>query len=300
MANRVSNIITRARDTLSDPSAQRWTDARLLRILDEGQKQIVLTAQLLRKKSTLPLLMGIANYSVPSDCYKILRVLVDGGVVPINSHEEMDDFADRDVVRTVSENWEEYVSSPVTRIVFDKLNTGKFKVYPIPENPETSWNIVNESGDLLTIPFGILSGATSYSFSGQYGICADYSDDFTNQYQQIDDDVSDSLGLTVVFDDDSTNLTLYYLKRPVEIALATGVTDLTTIDDPEIDSVWDTALKYYVTGMAMRDDKDTQNRQVGNEELLFYASNVKDAMKDSASDFTSTRTQYVSPYDNGF
>jgi len=296
MAGRVEAIITRARDTLADPSGERWSDARLLRILDEGQKQIVLKAKLLREKASVPLLIGIADYAVPTNCYKILRILVDGTAVPLVSHEEMDAFTDSGVKSALGTSWENYQSYPVTDIVFDKLNTGTFKTYPIPEHSAGSWTVVSESGDVLEEPYGLLMGATGYTNDSNYGISISFSDDFTNIYQNLDSTVDDDHGLTVIFDDNSEALTIYYLKRPAEI---TG-TVLADIVDPEIDSVWDTALKHYVTGMALRDDKDSQNRQVGNEELQLYGTNVAAAMKDGAQDFTATRTQYGSNYNNGF
>lgn len=296
---RVSDIITRARDTLADVNKERWTDARLLRILDEGQKQIVLIAKLLRTKATIPILIGVADYSVPTDCYKIIRILVDGKKVPLQNHEEMDDFAERNIIKTMDSSWESYVGSPVTRIVFDKLNFGTFKTYPIPESVEGSWTVSNSDGSILDIPYGLIVGATGYTISSPYGISVGFSDDYTNQFQNLDVDVDDNYGLCTIFDDDSTNITIYYLKRPTELAFPTGSTDLDDVTDPEIDIVWDTALKYYVTGMALRDDKDTQNRAVGNEELGFFSSNVDKAIKDAAEDFLATRTQYNSTYNNG-
>lgn len=296
---RVTDIITRARDTLADPSAQRWTDARLLRILDEGQKQIVLMAKLLRTKTSIPLLIGIADYAVPDECYKIIRILVAGKSVPLQSHEEMDDLADRGIALTTSESWESYVSSPVEKIVFDKLNMGTFKVYPIPENVQGSWSVINSDSSVLDDPYGLTVGATGYDFSSPYGFGIDFSDDYDNTFQNLDPDVDDNYGLVTVFDDNSDNVTLYYLKRPTELAFLTGSTDLDLVSDPEIDIVWDMALKYYVTGMALRDDKDTQNRAVGAEELQFFGANVDKAMKDSSEDFIAIRTQYTTPYYNG-
>ena len=99
-------------------------------------------------------------------------------------------------------------------------------------------------------------------------------------------------GVTPVFDDDSQGITIYYLKYPDEITATT--------DELEIDQVWDEALKYFVTGMALRDNKDTQDRQVGSDELTIFGSLVQKAVKDAKEDFIGTRTQFNSHYNAGF
>ena len=47
---RIANILTRVRDSLSDPSKDRWTDERLLRLIDEAQKDLAKKSLLLRTK----------------------------------------------------------------------------------------------------------------------------------------------------------------------------------------------------------------------------------------------------------
>jgi len=298
--SRISKIILKARDVISDASGRRWTDEQLLRKLDEGQKELVLKAELLRKKVGIPLLIGIADYEVPEDCYKITRILIEGREVPLESHESMDDFARRNVVVTDQfGTWEGYADSPVLRVIIDKLNFDMIKVYPIPTGVEGGYQTVNSDGDLLTVPYGITVGATGYTIDSPYGICGSFSADYENMYQNVDTDVDPKYGICTIFDDDSDNMTLYYLKLPDEIIFPTGITDLELVPNPEVSKVWDTALKHYVAGMALRDDKDTQNRSLGNDELQFFYDYVADALEDSAQDFKATRTQYRTPYDNG-
>ena len=59
----------------------------------------------------------------------------------------------------------------------------------------------------------------------------------------------------------------------------------------------DQGLQHYVVGMALRDDKDTLNRQMGMEELNLYSLEVKRNLSDSAKDFNpAIRTI---PYNGG-
>jgi len=250
---RLEEIISRARDTLSDPNAERWTDARLLRLADDAQKSLVLHANYLKVKVTVPLLADAAEYTLDSIVHKPTRILNENSdPLPLLSHEEAD--------KQLGPLWELAVGAPVQAIIYDKLNSNIFKVYPIPPTedpatitPTTPVYGVTTSGDVqantISSPYGVVTGFT----------------------------VQSSLALTV-----------YALTNPVDLLAVT--------DSLQVNSVFDRAIKFYITGMALRDDKDTQNRQIGNEELQFYQFDLRKAMQDSAHDFTAKDTQYELPY----
>lgn len=253
MATRLEEILVRVRDTLSDPNAERWADPRLIRLADDAQKSLVLHANYLRTKVTLPLLAAQAEYTLDSNIHKLTRVLNENSdAIPLLSHEQAD--------REYGARWELDVGSPVQAIIYDKLNSNVFKVYPIPATvaadtitPSTPAYGVATSGDVqadtLSSPFGVVTGFTVQS---------------------------------------NSFLTVYALANPKDL--------LTSTDALQINSVFDRALKFYVTGMALRDDKDTQNRQIGNEELQFYQIDLRKAMEDATHDFTAKDTQYELPY----
>lgn len=353
---RIEKILVRARDTLSDPNAERWTDAQLLRLVDEAQTVIAHKGKLLRAKTDIPLIIGQALYTLPEDIHKIIRVLDSNQTaVKLVSHEWADKHLD--------EAWETDVGNPVQYIIFDKTNTGTIKVYPIPEAGDTAyvttvaasaqvWNpvefntsygimvdsgytgdtfsgyygvvtdidyispfftdpsscigytvtddgvlnseygvLVNLEDGLYTFTdydptYGITVGVDGYTLVGTYGIVADFSDDYLNIWS------TGVYGLLVNFIDESIGMTLYYLKKPTEI---------TAVDqDLEISSVFDRAIKFYVTAMALRDDKDTQNRAMGNEELQLFTADLTEALRDGEQDFTATRTQYDATYIGAF
>jgi hypothetical protein len=57
-------------------------------------------------------------------------------------------------------------------------------------------------------------------------------------------------------------------------------------------------MRYYVSGMALRDDKDTQNRQFAAEELKLYDRELGLAKETSELDSTDG-SQYVVAYQSG-
>lgn len=289
--SRIDNILLRARDTLSDPAGKRWDDDRLLRLIDEGQKEIVRSGKLLRAKIDIPISKDVAVYALPSDCYKAIRILYEGTVIPLTSHEELDTIEE---LRSFGAGWESATSDTVQKIVFDKLNTKQFKAYPIPsEDTSAIFTNAEQTPPVDKEPaHGIVVNISDYTMSSVYGVVVELSTEKLNLFTAEETTESSADGVLTYFNDQKKHFTVYYLKEP------TGIT--ATTDELEIDGEWDVALKYFVTGMALRDDKDTQSRQQGAEELQFFANNVKTALVDASNDFMAVRTQYTTPYITGF
>jgi hypothetical protein len=432
VTTRIQDIIVRVRDALGDPNATRWTDARLVRLIDKAQKIIARDSELLRSKEGQPIRKGVADYSIPDDAYKPNRFTILGQKVTPISHEEMDDLSDRGLIQSTyvettegsRSSWEEHEGNLPDHLVYDKLNPGKFKLYPIPETAfsSVSMSIVDTSNvPALAETFdndwsGLLVYVTNYEFSSAFGITVEergyqwklncklastanvtvatgleagdsidgvvlsegdrvllkdqttesengiyvavalgagaasratdcdtdsemffatasithgdtninthwactndpapevgvddltfeqiddwdgYEDgDYTTYYDLIgdlDEMQSNKYGLCVLIEDASEQIMVYYIKKPTTLTAVT--------DSLEIDIVWDTAIERFVIGSALRDNKDTQDRQVGNEELMIYESELSKAKKDAKDNFTATKTQYTTPYNGGF
>ena len=294
MATRLEEILIRVRDSLSDPDKDRWTDARLLRLADDAQKLIAKHANLLRAKVDIPLAALVAEYSVPPtvpgtfavwtgdgtpiyinappgvidyalppDIYRVTRVLNENGnPVPVMSHEQAD--------RKFGDAWEAEIGSPMQALIFDKVAQNRLKVYPIPEET-TPTEISTEIGNLNSI----------------YGVTV--AGGLESTYDVIDSPYGVLVGIAQIT---NVSFTIYYLR------VATLVSTIT--DTLEIGSVFDQALKFYITGMALLDDKDTENRARGSAELKFFDTELIKAKTESSKNSTSQGQQYVVPYVGGF
>jgi len=255
MPLRLQEILIRARDTLSDPNAERWTEPRLIRLADDAQKSIAVFAGLLRKKAEVSLVVSQTEYILPVDAHRITRVTNEfNQAVQLMSH----DYADR----RFGANWEQHIGSPVKAIIFDKLKGGHFKVYPKPVA-----TAVQQVGTPPNQVHGILvSGVvTGSGVSSPFGVATGF----------------ETLAATF--------LTVDYLANPVTLVAAT--------DTLEFNEVFDRAMKFYITGMALRDDKDVQNRQIGNEELTLYQAELRQAINDGMLDSTAAGTNYDVSYE---
>ena len=67
MAISGSDILSRVRDTLQDTTSVRWTDAELLRYLNDGQREVV------NMKPDASALTATFNY--PQELYKLYQVM---------------------------------------------------------------------------------------------------------------------------------------------------------------------------------------------------------------------------------
>ena len=271
---RIADILTRIRDTLSDPNKNRWSDARLLRLIDEAQKDIATKAKLLRTTVTIQLVPDKHTYDLPSEAINIMRITdIDGNQLPMLSHAQMDE---------VDSTWEFDTGVSVEQIVFDKINPGQFKVYPIPEVGDVPDTYVAGT-------YGVVVGIESDTVSSPYGVIVDISRSATRLVE-----FNSPYGELVDMSEVIKSILVYYHERPAEInAIDLGTSVL------NIDEMYDKAIKHYVIAMAWRDDQDTQNRQLAAEELQFYAMEFVSAKKHSAADNVSSSKQETTYY-NGF
>lgn len=402
---RVEKILTRARDTLGDPDKTRWSDERLLRLLDEGQKDLCRRAKLLRAKTEFIVFDGKSYYEMPEDFLLLDKVTINNDPIPLIGHTDLD-------VRVPK--WE-LQRGAVKNVVYDKQLRGKIRLFPIPDYKNSdilrvvpSYNsyyygkvrqkygvIANiaQPGQFTDGRYGVTVGITGifqwqedfdmpkvivkeYKMSSKFGVTeqiiidttpkysvdpefgcvtsvtgfetdiygaitdvggVDYNIKFTsvtgegvafNIFENIgyfthfvkngeiadvcDGSINSPYGFTadletlnakdVVFEDSfgiATSITyirnqmvVFYIKKPTDIV------DMNSVI--EIDDCFDAALKYYVVGMAFRDDVDTQNRTLGSEELSLYERELQEAVSDGTMDFThNNNVQYEVVYNGG-
>ncbi len=290
--SRIDDILENVRDMVGDADGDRWSDAVLLRSLNRGQQEIAVNANLLRDKEGQPLRRGIYLYDTPLDCYRPKRFTLNSEKVILKSHDEMDE--------EYSATWEE-TEGEADLIVYDKLNWDNFRVYPIVETSflELSFTVVvapqvPESSS--PVAYGIVTLVSDYTFSSPYGLYADFDTDDYQQYYdligELEETGDEDHGIVIVIEDASVELMTYYTKNPAKITATT--------DSLEISKVWDTALEYFMAGKALLNNKDTQDRQLGDNFMSLFGAKVGKAKDDASKDFTDTKKQYREKYNTGF
>ena len=112
---RVTDILTRSRDILEDTTEPyRWSDARLIRLIDEAQRIFTLESKIYVRKQGFLFIGDQAEYTLPDDCIVVLRVTSKGQILPQITHESLD---------KANVLWESQTSEIAENIVFDKTNS---------------------------------------------------------------------------------------------------------------------------------------------------------------------------------
>lgn len=148
------------------------------------------------------------------------------------------------VVKTVAEmdaykpTWINDTGTVPTNVIFENLPVGTFRIYP--KVPSSLSSIVVQNN-----PYGGL----------------------------IDIEIVDNLALLPNLEDIETGaiptyLVVTYIKKHSNITIDTEI---------EIDTMYDDALVYFIAGMALRADKDTQNVALGTQNIGLYESYISQA-----------------------
>lgn len=108
----------------------------------------------------------------------------------------------------------------------------------------------------------------------------------------------------IIIDRSLTNaITVYpHMTLPTNLTITASVIP-TPVDlvssDLQLPIMADSALMYYVTGRALRDDLDLQNRTIGNEQLSLYEAELKKLLSNRINNYKrySNRTiKFTSPF----
>ena len=305
MATRIENILTRARDTLADPTAQRWSDDRLLRILDEGHKDLAKQTKILKSQQTILVEFGVHTYTLPENLWLITRAAYADKELDLVSYDSMDKRArdehsnskSQDSDARGSSNSYEHTStwpldegSEITALVYDNRNLGEIRVYPIPGLGIADSNYTFENaGDLAydgDALLGVVTDITGYTFYSPYGLLTELYD------PRIKVETSDDFGVTTEINEANSAVNIWYIRIPDTITAVS--------DELETPAMFDVALKHYVVGHAFRDDLDVQYRDMAAESIRLYAGELAIAQDTNRRDGTHTSSAYRSTYRGAF
>jgi len=309
-STRIDSILTRTRDTLADPAKDRWSDERLLRLLDEAQKDIAKQAKILKGTYDVPLSIGIANYTLPDNVWLITRATFDSTEIPLVSYDQQDEQARKMVVseRYSREdgrrgygsnigdsygriNWELAEGSRVESLIFDNRNINDIRVYPIPNTAiaDSVYSFYNE-GEVIYVGdelMGVVTSIDDYTIDTVYGITTALYD------PDISSELFDSpYGVVTGASESVALVKIWYIRIPDQLT--------SLADTLELPPMFDVALKHYVIGHALRDDIDVQYRQMGAESLELYARELRIADETNSSDGTRSATNFNTSYRGGF
>lgn len=247
--SRVEDILTRVRDIVGDTGKTRWDDTSLLRRFNEGQYDIGKKAEIFKKTAAIQLVKGQFLYTMPDDFIKLKEAMF--------AYEPLDIVPAQQMTRRHGADWRLHTTTQeINTIVTDRQDRKTIRVYPRP--------FIDDLYDNYTFDpdtYGVSDTLTDYTFDAAYGVVGSIYDT-----ELIDLNTSE-FGI-IVDGLEGKFLVVEYVRRPTFVS--------SVLEDHELPDAFDTALVKYTAGTALRDDIDTQNRAMGNEELVLYQNELND------------------------
>lgn len=276
----ISSILSLVRDRLADPQEQRWSNDRLLRLLDSAQKDFARQTECFKGTVEIPLEVNRAVYPLPADCWKITRAHYADKNIPLYSYEHMDSLDNSWYVRT---------GSVIQAVVFDKRNEGEVRFYPIMDesilaNVYTFENL--DDTDYAGESLGVVTAIDNFTFTSPFGVVTDM---FSVDIEQTE--FNSTLGVVTDIAEADGNVTIFYIRDPKTIT--------TALDTLEIGLRWETAMENYIVGNCFLDDLDTQYQARGAAALQLYDRELQVAKRAFSRDSTRSN-QYQTDYNGGF
>lgn len=244
---RIEDIFIRVRDTLNDPNKERWGDPLLFRLLTDAQNDIAVHAKLFTEYSIIYLSPGQSIYPLPVDAIELQAVLYKNAELPILSTAE--------VAKAKGLNWRgKLTETDVQAIVFDRMRVNELQVFPRPLEDGVTRVYGSTQADGLAMEF------EDFELVGEpNGVVNEFYSEYIPADEVNSDDTRNGIVESMV---EAEALIVIYSKR------CAAVYDHN--DELDLPTAFDNALKYYVAGMALRNDLDSQNRAAGSEEMQLY------------------------------
>ena len=141
-----ASIITAARYQLSDTTGTpRWSDVRLLSILNECLVDLAVNTDLFNRVGYVALTNGATNFDISNVCFKLEDIEQAGRQLDILTTEEL--YKKRG-------DWRKLSSKYIEGIVIDNV-PGRFRIYPKYKSdtglPEDLYGIVTDTNDIVTL-----------------------------------------------------------------------------------------------------------------------------------------------------
>ena len=252
-----SDVITSARYTLSDTGAVRWTDYRLMSLINECLQEIALKTILFNDTMFMGISNNVVDYDLSTYLTKITRIEYLDKPLPFvsfqamdngpgsgsskgyNGYLNLDNYSEGCSFESCGGNrdWQLHIGTSPKAIVYDKQRPGQFKIYPIVQNAENRYLVYSSD-------YGIITGIT-------------YSD-----IQELVTNTYGDLGTLV----NTGYLKIYGIMKQAPI---TNISTPILLDDSILPMI-----AHYVVGRALRDNTDIQNRQMAAEELAMYQTSI--------------------------
>ena len=272
----VSELIKSIRYKVGDSQSKKWTDSRVIDLINEGLDDMSRKAHIKKVSLALPIVPYQRELVIPDDSFReLLRIKINGKKIRLVPFDKID----------MKDNWENDVGTDITLVMYDKQNAKHLTLYPLLSETSTDYSALNDAtGLLIDVPdidrdylFGIITSAAT--------------DNTITPENVYDPTSSDEYGAYTSIKDTFIIANLVYSAQP---NLVISVDDILDLDDS-----FRQTLIYYVSGMLLLDDNRTESVNKGTLFLQKYKLEM-DENKVRTSDSSQYAEEVTTTYRTGF
>lgn len=249
----VQEFINKVRNRVGDANSNKYTDSRIIEIINEGLEDIGKKAYVRKKDLSIPVVPYQRKIVInDEDFIKLKRVRVANKEIAIKSFDYMDKNYG---------SWEEKIGSNLEVLIVDTQNPKELTLYPLLDETKTEYQSLNSSASLLIdIPnvesdtvYGLITSMEIENIVEPENV---YNVEELAGYEPI-----------ISLSDAFIVIEVKYYATPVKVE--------TTSDILDIDDSYTTTLLFYVAGLLLLDDNRTESVQRGQIFIQRYAGELQ-------------------------
>jgi len=272
----VSELIISIRYKVGDGQSKKWTDSRIIDLINEGLDDMSRKAHIKKVSTALPLVPYQRELIVPDDNFReLLRIKINGKQIRLVPFDEID----------IKDNWQNDIGNNITMVMYDKQNVKHLTLYTLLSETSTDYEALNDAtGLLIDVPnidrdylFGIITSVATNDIVIPTNV---YDPKSVNEY-----------GAYTSIQDTFIIANLVYSAQPNTVVAVTDTLDL--------DSSFKQTLIYYVSGMLLLDDNRTESVNKGTLFLQKYQLEMEEN-KVRTADSSQYAEEVTTIYRTGF
>lgn len=307
--SRISDLIVKIRYTLAD-QGERWSDERIVQLLDDAQKDIATHSKLLKGQYDFFIQADQFEYELPEDLWLINRAAYKDCKIDLVSYDSMDEYGKKQVLSSRNRDhsnfrgsrnfdydrldacWQMDTGPTVSALVFDNRNLGVIRTYPIPSTGVEGEQYTFENSNGEPVDFvgdelmGVVVGIDNYTLDSLYGVTGALYE------PGVDETGSDVFGIVTDVAELEAKVSIWYVRKPATLADQNS--------ELEIPSLFDAALRYYVIAHAFYDDNDAAFMLKGDKFIALYSRELDSIMQTESTDGVDNANVFETSYRGPF
>jgi len=263
-----------------------WTDTELNGYIDEACFYIQQLTNSLWDMAVSEVVSSQADYSLPNNCYQLMRISFDRQLLPQTTEYELD--------RDTSSAWRGDPTGLPARFYLKQHN--QISLYQVPRTSGNFYSASQENGEALklTLPDGVTLDS-SFTFSQEFGVVTQLTNTNGSSLNSFEPDslnrfTNPDYGLVIDFQDNTQNLEFMFI----------GQTDTMTSDSqsPQFQETFHPAAVYYTLMRAFVRDGEFHDLELATAWYQVFLDWMDAALQAGAKEFP-TMVKSAEPYGIG-